>query len=564
MEFDELLITTGVDALVRLVREKQKIELSVAARLLNISPTTLEEWAHILEDEGIIKIDYSLTKIFLSWITPSEEKIEEEKQKFYQEKGGVVKEVEELRSRLEPEIKGLDDFKTSFSKFYESVAPKLEKLSKEIGSAGLQSDSGFFQNQKAEAAKVDEKLSMLEYGIKALKNDLDSTKIEMAAGAKSKEFIEKIQEALVVLNKRFEDLSKKALQYQSEVPTDFPSIAAVRQKFEAIKKDFDNIKNSNAQLRDGLLGIQESSDILKEVESSISKYEDEISKTKSELQALSQSAEKLMTKSTEISERVKKSTQTFEHFADSLETAKGILYRFPSQDEVGKELARIKKVEDSIAEKIKTVSQLLADLPDVKDLSKEFAEIRKDAEEKQHELESRTEEVLTALEEGSSTYATFEKIKERTLLSIQSYNAQLKAVTEEISQIRKSNADALAGVEKAAASYQDKVKKSDVKDVLKNIEDINSKKAIVDEIKTSLDSVSESAENLTRRLNLLSKEASILELRSGSGTAGSPAQKEEKEKEVVTQLKLTKQEEEDFSKKREELRDLIKKLWEQG
>ena len=31
MEFDELLITTGVDALVRLVKEKQRIELEEAA-----------------------------------------------------------------------------------------------------------------------------------------------------------------------------------------------------------------------------------------------------------------------------------------------------------------------------------------------------------------------------------------------------------------------------------------------------------------------------------------------------------------------------------------------------
>ena len=69
-EFDELLITTGVDALVRLVKEKEKIELAIAAKTLGIPQSTIEDWAHILEEEGIISIDYSLTKIYLSWVVP--------------------------------------------------------------------------------------------------------------------------------------------------------------------------------------------------------------------------------------------------------------------------------------------------------------------------------------------------------------------------------------------------------------------------------------------------------------------------------------------------------------
>ena len=52
VEFDELLITTGVDALVRLVRQKQRVELSDAAGILNIPEDTIEEWAGALEEQG--------------------------------------------------------------------------------------------------------------------------------------------------------------------------------------------------------------------------------------------------------------------------------------------------------------------------------------------------------------------------------------------------------------------------------------------------------------------------------------------------------------------------------
>ena len=75
MEFDELLITTGVDALVRLVKEKEKIELELASKLLNIDTSKIEDWARILEEEGIIRIEYRLTKVYLIWVNPTEEEV---------------------------------------------------------------------------------------------------------------------------------------------------------------------------------------------------------------------------------------------------------------------------------------------------------------------------------------------------------------------------------------------------------------------------------------------------------------------------------------------------------
>ncbi len=79
MEFDELLITTGVDALVRLVKEKQKIELDEASSLLNIPQETIEDWTRVLEEEGILRIEYRLTRVFLVWVKPTEEEVATEK-----------------------------------------------------------------------------------------------------------------------------------------------------------------------------------------------------------------------------------------------------------------------------------------------------------------------------------------------------------------------------------------------------------------------------------------------------------------------------------------------------
>lgn len=86
MEFDELLVTTGVDSLVRIVKERQRIELEEASLLLGTPAETLEEWARILEEEGILRIDYRLTKLFLVCVKPTEDEIASEVKSFNEEK----------------------------------------------------------------------------------------------------------------------------------------------------------------------------------------------------------------------------------------------------------------------------------------------------------------------------------------------------------------------------------------------------------------------------------------------------------------------------------------------
>ncbi|MBS3067206.1 hypothetical protein J4450_00770 [Candidatus Micrarchaeota archaeon] len=559
MEFDELLITTGVDALVRLVREKQRVELKTAAALLNIPEATIEEWSHILEEEGIVKIEYYLTKIYLAWVTPTEEKIKVEKEMFYQEKANVEKEISELKSRLAPDTESLSQLKQTFTKFYNEFGPRLDKLEKELASMAGQKNTEF-EKQKLAITNVDEKLFMLEDSLKVLKNELEKIRLDLT-GEDAKKSFERIYEEVASLSSQLEDVASRASNYQKEIPSEFPPVSEVKKKFEQIKKDFDNVKNTNAKMRDDLVSIQESSGVLKEVESSIKKYETRISDTKKDLAELSDTAEELRSKSTSLAEKINKDMEIIERFSDSIDIAKGVLQRFPSQDEIAKELARVKKVEDGIQEKIGVVSELLHTLPNIKNLTDEFAQIKRRAEEKKTELEDKSEEIKDTLKEGASTYATFEKIKERTLLSIQTYNAQLQAIADDINKLKKESQQASAQLDQSAKTYQEKLKKQDVLDVLKAAEDIKNKKLLMDEINSSLDSLSETAESIAKRLNLLAKEAGMLDLRTGGAVTVKDV---EQEKQMVNQIKLTRQEEDEFNKKREELKELIKKLWEQS
>lgn len=101
--------------------------------------------------------------------------------------------------------------------------------------------------------------------------------------------------------------------------------------------------------------------------------------------------------------------------------------------------------------------------------------------------------------------------------------------------------------------------------------------------------VSNLSESLDKRIILLSNEAKLLEIRSsgsemgssgtgggtsgtGSGTSGigtgrvggvKTEAEIQKEKEIRQQVELTKDEELEFRRKREELKSLIKKLWQE-
>ena len=65
MDIEGSIIETGVDKLVKIVKERGKIALVDAAKELGVSTTVIQEWVDFLEDEGIISVEYKLTKPFL-------------------------------------------------------------------------------------------------------------------------------------------------------------------------------------------------------------------------------------------------------------------------------------------------------------------------------------------------------------------------------------------------------------------------------------------------------------------------------------------------------------------
>ena len=68
MDVDESFISTGIDKFMRLLYDKKRIELSEASKQLSIPAKVIEYWSYILESQGLLKINYTLTAVYLEWI----------------------------------------------------------------------------------------------------------------------------------------------------------------------------------------------------------------------------------------------------------------------------------------------------------------------------------------------------------------------------------------------------------------------------------------------------------------------------------------------------------------
>ncbi len=586
MEFDELLITTGVDALVRLVKERQRIELEDASSVLNIPQETIEDWSRVLEEEGIIKIEYRLTRIYLVWVKPSEEEIAEEKQSFAEEKSSLEAEVEQFRQKAASDSRELEDLRGSFTDFYAKAYARIDALEKTVApvpAAKTLSEDTF--------SKFESELRGMEAQLQEARSGMDGIRKEIAdlgIGQKSpsEEIIERIEKMsgdLIAMQQEMETLRKKG-QQEAASEISLPAVKDIKKKFETVQKDFVSLRSKNAQMRQDMIALHESSEILKSVAESIMGQEDKISALRNDVSALSAEAEKLLQRTNEITARVRQDVELVERLGDSVDVAKGVLKKFPSQEKIMEELDRIKADEDSLAEKNDALEKLIEAAGGRQMTAKQFTDLLQNFDERSGQIRRELDALETALQDEKSTYLTFQKIKERIVPSIEAYQGSLDAMEKRIESIRSESRSQIESIKSDSLKLQESMKGGSMQGIVKVAEEIRDKKKTLEEIRSSLDELSSMSDNLGKRINLLSRQAKLLEIRTGGGAGGAagpaapaagggPAPSEGGAGEgggggitaagVRNQLELSREEELEFRRKREELKKLIQKLWEE-
>ena len=100
--------------------------------MLNIPSETIEDWARVLEEEGILRIEYRLTKIYLLWVKPTEEEIASERKSFYEEKTRSPRKWSRSRARSQTDIADVGESAEDVRGFLSKAYPKIDALEKKV------------------------------------------------------------------------------------------------------------------------------------------------------------------------------------------------------------------------------------------------------------------------------------------------------------------------------------------------------------------------------------------------------------------------------------------------
>lgn len=563
VDFDELLITTGVDALIKLIKEKKEIELIEAAEILKLPVQDVREWAQVLEDEGLISIRYKLAKSYLCWIQPTVEQIEEEKISFSREKKSLSKELTQIKEKFDSEKQTLEQLKLTFKQLYDNLYPKLEELDERTKSLDLSKKeiSKKVPTYDSKLTEINSKLDDLDSMLVFTQSQLNKTKkdiVDHTVTIDEISSLKSIKEGVSVMNRHLSDLEKKAYSTIKSLPKDTVKYADFSKELSEIKGEFKSMLSESKKAREFFGKTEENLKTFKNLKKQMGKKGFDVPALQLELSKLSKSLEGLEKNFSSLSKKVSESKKAVDSFGSVEETIKKI----SQPDELKNRLEQLEQKEKKLGGQIEKLEKSSSDLSGVAELVQDFEKIRKEIDEKRDKLSENAADIFQRLDEEDETYQVFQTIKEKAVSSIEEYSQQLSSIKSELNnisgEIRNIESHLKTGIESASKSTT----VPEVSSLLSKLEEVKKKKVLFDDIRGSISGMESSLESLSKRLSLLSKQANLIEIRSGKEGRTPEVKKEEEE--LENEVELTKTEQVEFQRKRKELMNMIKKLWEES
>ena len=212
MEIASSVIETGVDKLVKLVKERGRIASQDAAKELGVSMTVIQEWVDFLEEEGIISVEYKFTKPFLVERKLTRKEVEAKAKEFTSKKDVFVRKAEVSLSFLEKHAEDLKKVKNEFDRLKRELGMELDTVREDL------KELERYQQLKEELQKqVEEQKNEAKLKIEELTQEVSREQRkyqEIVAGiTKEREVLNKekaeaqsIEESEKILNKRLTEL----------------------------------------------------------------------------------------------------------------------------------------------------------------------------------------------------------------------------------------------------------------------------------------------------------------------------------------------------------------------
>ena len=248
MGMESSVIETGVDKLVNLVKERGRIALVDVAKELGVSTTVIQEWVDFLEEEGIISVEYKLTKPYLVERKLTKKEVEAKAKDFSSKKEVFVRKAEVSLNFLEKQAEELKKVKADFDRLKQELGMELDTVREDLKELEKYQQLKDELKKQVEGQKNEAKLKIEELTQQVLREQkryqdlITDIKREREELAKEKLESQSIEESEKILDKRLTELKNMMGSMEKKVSEENAAIKNSESHIEKMGLLVDEIK----------------------------------------------------------------------------------------------------------------------------------------------------------------------------------------------------------------------------------------------------------------------------------------------------------------------------------
>jgi chromosome segregation ATPase len=252
-------IETGVDKLVELVRQKGRISVPEAARVLGVGPMVVQELAAFLEEEGLVGVEYTLRKVFLVANPIAPRDVHARAKQVAQQKDIFIHNVDNALVQIERDALNFSTLKQEFSRLEADLGGDLDKIKKQIQElAGFDSlkdvcDKKICAHEKQMQSMIsrsDERIQRIEKRHQAVADAIERTKRGLTDHQKN---LLRIEQQRATLHARLEDFARSTTSLQERMNQDTQKMQRHISALRKLEAQADAVRKETAQHKERVL-----------------------------------------------------------------------------------------------------------------------------------------------------------------------------------------------------------------------------------------------------------------------------------------------------------------------
>ncbi len=303
--------STGIDALLKYVNEHGETEMVVLAKIMRVDITVAEQWASILENAKLVKINYKLDKMFVAPLNLTAIDLKAmgaEVEVMQRTITSDINSKEELLLQIENKINLFDKFATDAQMVFKTNAASVKKTLDQIHELRTRSDAEF-ERIKSSKEYMDKLSAKIGSDLLEVRKKADTIKTGTFDADDARKLVDDLKDRIKLIDSESINAQKKFNQSITQQSKETGEIFAnIRQE---IKNLNDVIAHESKQIDEKVRINQnysrEVERVLRELDKRSSNVMDRAKKTESDIDSIYDLAQKKTSiVNKEIEEYIKK------------------------------------------------------------------------------------------------------------------------------------------------------------------------------------------------------------------------------------------------------------------